>query len=97
MGAVPFKEELQEITKDASAVRYVEWVDQKGVPQWRYVVFGKRENGKIVDDRSYMRIYGWGDKGWVQDSLATEEEQDRNVVPSEWSEPLNWYSYSVVN
>ena len=59
---VPYAKEMSKMLKkdnSATAVRFVEWIDG-GKVEWRYIVYGKNEDGKTVDDRNSYRVYALG-------------------------------------
>jgi hypothetical protein len=80
---LPYKRELRDLMKDATSVKYVEYIDDEGKAEWRYVVYGRRdENGRLIDDPEAFRVMKREDDKWVEDPGRTRV-QPEDLTPPE--------------
>ncbi|OGM13852.1 hypothetical protein A3A76_05065 [Candidatus Woesebacteria bacterium RIFCSPLOWO2_01_FULL_39_23] len=101
MGAVPYSDGVKNLMKHATAVTYVEWFDKSGKPEWRYLLYGRRDGNNLIDDRTHVRAVKWENGNWVEDFKFSPETKipvasDLEPAPVKESRQDNKDGYSKI-
>src|SRR3989304_1125910 len=89
LGDVPFSKDLKGLMKDnnAASVKFVEWTNNKGGVEWRYVLYDKKENGNDPETFKVMKKEG---KEWIEEFKYPKEDTPLPVnerPPEEVNQP----------